>query len=51
MRGYFKIKIEDFPKIQPPGYRLAVLRIPFARKFATTWWLDASGRLARKGRP
>jgi hypothetical protein len=49
--SYSEIRIEDFPRIQPAGYRLAVLRIPFSRKFAITWWLDASGKLARKGRP
>lgn len=49
MRRWYKtIDVGDLVKVQPGGYKLAVLRVPFSRKFRITWWLDGDGKLARK---
>lgn len=45
-RFYSTIDIADLLKVQPEGHKLAVLRIPFARKLRITWWLDADGNVA-----
>lgn len=50
MRAYEKINIEDLAKVLPPGYKLAVWRLPFSRKFAITWLLDENGKVGRKAR-
>ncbi|MCC3292411.1 hypothetical protein [Arthrobacter sp. zg-Y1110] len=48
-RRYMVVPAEDIVKIVPEGYKLAVLKLPFTGKFRLTWWLDANGRLGRKG--
>lgn len=48
-RWYMVVPAEDLPKIVPEGYKLAVLRLPFTGTFRLTWWLDANGRIGRKG--
>lgn len=45
---YAVVPAENLPKIVPPGWKLAVLRVPFSRTLCLTWWLDASGRVGRK---
>lgn len=45
---YREVDPEDLVKVMPTGYKLAVLNLPFSRKFALTWWLDENGKLGRK---
>lgn len=49
--GYREVDPADLPKVAPAGYRLAVLNLPFSRKFALTWWIDENGKLGRKSEP
>lgn len=46
---YTVVAAENLPRIVPPGYKLAILKVPFSRKLRLTWWLDANGRIGRKG--
>lgn len=48
-RWYMVVPAADIQKIVPEGYMLAVLKIPFSSKLRITWWLDANGRIGRKG--
>lgn len=48
-RLYSVVAARDIVKIVPEGYQLAMLRLPFLGKIRITWWLDASGRIGRKG--
>lgn len=47
---YREVDPADLPKVAPAGYRLAVLNLPFSRKFALTWWIDENGKLGRKSK-
>lgn len=46
---YTTVRAEDIVKIVPKGYKLAILKVPFSGKLRITWWLDATGRVGRKG--
>lgn len=46
--SYWTVTPDQIKRVMPEGHRLAVLKLPFTRKFALTWWLDADGKLAKR---
>lgn len=50
MRMYKLIDADDLALVAPEGYKLAVMQIPFAPKFAITWWVDPSGKIGKSER-
>ncbi|MFI2563028.1 hypothetical protein [Paenarthrobacter sp. NPDC018779] len=50
MSLYELIDADDLVLVAPDGYKLAVMQIPFAPKFAITWWVDANGKMGKSER-